>query len=156
MARDVDSIRASLDQPKISYYAFSYGTYLGEVYATLFPDRVRRMVLDSTVDPQGVWYADNIDQDYAFQARMEAFFGWVARYSSTYHLGTTAAQVQQAWYTARNRLAAQPDLRPERPAHRRRRVRRHVPAGRVQQHATGPAWPRPCPRTWCRTRPARC
>jgi len=115
VARDVDSIRASLDQPKISYYAFSYGTYLGEVYATLFPDRVRRMVLDSTVEPQGVWYADNLDQDYAFQGRMEAFFGWVARYSSTYHLGTTAAQVQQAWYTARNRLAAHPISGPNGP-----------------------------------------
>ena len=58
--------------------AFSYGTYLGQVYATLFPDRVRRMVLDSTVDPTGVWYADNIDQDYAFQGRMNAFFAWAA------------------------------------------------------------------------------
>ena len=115
VARDVDSIRASLHQPKISYYAFSYGTYLGEVYATLFPDRVRRMVLDSTVDPQGVWYADNIDQDYAFQGRMEAFFGWMARYSSTYNLGTTAAQVQQAWYTARKRLAAHPISGPNGP-----------------------------------------
>ncbi len=114
-ARDLDSIRVALNQPKINYYAFSYGTYLGEVYATLFPNRVRRMVLDSTVDPQGVWYADNIDQDYAFQARMEAFFGWVARYDSSYRLGSTAAQVQQAWYTARTRLAAQPITSPNGP-----------------------------------------
>jgi pimeloyl-ACP methyl ester carboxylesterase len=114
-ARDLDSIRVALNQPKISYYAFSYGTYLGEVYATLFPNRVRRMVLDSTVDPQGVWYTDNIDQDYAFQARMEAFFGWVARYNSSYHLGATTAQVQQAWYTARKRLAAQPITGPNGP-----------------------------------------
>jgi pimeloyl-ACP methyl ester carboxylesterase len=115
VARDVDSIRVSLHQQKINYYAFSYGTYLGEVYATLFPNRVRRMVLDSVVDPQGVWYTDNIDQDYAFQARMEAFFGWVARYSSTYHLGTSTAQVQQAWYTVRKRLAAQPITGPNGP-----------------------------------------
>ncbi len=114
-ARDLDSIRVALNQPKISYYAFSYGTYLGEVYATLFPNRVRRMVLDSTVDPQGVWYTDNIAQDYAFQARMEAFFGWVARYNSSYHLGATTAQVQQAWYTARQRLAAQPITGPNGP-----------------------------------------
>ena len=108
VARDLDSIRVALGQQKISYYAFSYGTYLGQVYATLFPDRVRRMVLDSTVDPRGVWYQDNIDQDYAFEGRMQAFFAWVATYDSTYHLGATAAQVQQAWYTARNRLLAHP------------------------------------------------
>ncbi|HEY2239125.1 MAG TPA: alpha/beta hydrolase [Streptosporangiaceae bacterium] len=108
VARDVDSIRSTLRQPKISYYAFSYGTYLGEVYATMFPSRVKRMVLDSTVDPQGVWYTDNIQQDYAFQKRFEAFFGWVAQYNDAYHLGTTGAQVQQAYYTARTKLMAHP------------------------------------------------
>jgi pimeloyl-ACP methyl ester carboxylesterase len=107
-ARDMDAIRAAFGVSKINYYAFSYGTYLGQVYATLFPDRVRRMVLDSVVDPTGVWYADNVDQDYAFQGRMEAFFAWVAKYDSTYHLGSTAAQVQSAWYRARNRLLAHP------------------------------------------------
>jgi pimeloyl-ACP methyl ester carboxylesterase len=82
-ARDMDAIRAAFGVSKINYYAFSYGTYLGQVYATLFPDRVRRMVLDSVVDPTGVWYADNVDQDYAFQGRMEAFFAWVAKADST-------------------------------------------------------------------------
>jgi pimeloyl-ACP methyl ester carboxylesterase len=107
-ARDMDSIRAAFGVSKINYYAFSYGTYMGQVYATLFPDRVRRMVLDSVVDPTGVWYADNVQQDYAFQGRMEAFFAWVAKYDSTYGLGSTAGQVQEAWYRARSRLLAHP------------------------------------------------
>ena len=108
IARDMDSIRAAFGVSKINYYAFSYGTYMGQVYATLFPGRVRRMVLDSTVDPTGVWYANNVDQDYAFQDRLEAFFAWVARYDGTYHLGSTAVQVQAAWYQARNQLLAHP------------------------------------------------
>jgi len=108
VARDMDAIRAAFGVSEINYYAFSYGTYIGQVYATLFPERVRRMVLDSTVDPTGVWYADNVQQDYAFQGRMEAFFAWVARYDGTYHLGSTAAQVQAAWYKARNQLLAHP------------------------------------------------
>jgi pimeloyl-ACP methyl ester carboxylesterase len=108
VARDLDSIRAAFGVAKINYYAFSYGTYIGEVYATLFPSRVRRMVLDSTVDPTGVWYTDNINQDYAFQGRMEAFFAWVAKYDGTYHLGGTGAQVQAAWYKARDQLLAHP------------------------------------------------
>jgi pimeloyl-ACP methyl ester carboxylesterase len=107
-ARDMDSIRAAFGVSKINYYAFSYGTYMGQVYATLFPDRVRRMVLDSVVDPTGVWYADNVGQDYAFQGRIAAFFAWTAKYNGTYHLGTTGAQVQKAWYRARDQLLAHP------------------------------------------------
>jgi pimeloyl-ACP methyl ester carboxylesterase len=108
VARDMDAIRAAFGVSKINYYAFSYGTYIGQVYATLFPDRVRRMVLDSVVDPTGVWYADNVGQDFAFQGRMDAFFSWAAKYNSTYHLGSTAGQVQAAWYRARSQLLAHP------------------------------------------------
>src|SRR6516225_12296804 len=107
-ARDMDSIRVAFGVAKINYYAYSWGTYLGQVYATLFPARVRRMVLDSTVDPTRVWYTDNIDQDYAFQARMDAFFAWVARYDGTYQLGRTATQVRDAYYRARNQLLTAP------------------------------------------------
>ncbi len=107
-ARDMDEIRQAFGVQKINYYAFSYGTYLGQVYATLFPDRVRRMVLDSTVDPTGAWYADNISQDYAFQGRLDAFFAWIAKYDGTYHLGSTPAEVSSAYYTARARLKANP------------------------------------------------
>jgi pimeloyl-ACP methyl ester carboxylesterase len=108
VARDLDSIRAAFGVAKINYLAFSYGTYLGQVYATLFPSRVRRMVLDSTVDPTGVWYTDNVDQDYAFQGRMNAFYAWAAQYDSTYNLGSTAAQVRASYYRARNRLQVHP------------------------------------------------
>lgn len=107
-ARDMDAIRQAFGVQKINYYGFSYGTYLGQVYGTLFPGRVRRMVLDSTVDPTGAWYNDNIEQDYAFQGRMDAFFAWTAKYDSDYHLGTTAAQVEAAYYQVRAKLAKNP------------------------------------------------
>jgi pimeloyl-ACP methyl ester carboxylesterase len=107
-ARDMNSIRAALGVPAISYFAYSYGTYLGQVFATLFPHRLRRMVLDSTVDPTGAWYADNIAQDYAFEGRMEAFFSWVAANNATFRLGSTRAAVDHAWYRARARLQAHP------------------------------------------------
>ena len=116
IARDMDQIRAAAGQRKLSYLGYSYGTYIGQVYATLFPQRVRRMVLDSTVDPTGVWYADNIAQDYAFQGRIQAFYAWVARYDRVYHLGSTAAQVSKSWYTAQARLAARPIAQPSGPA----------------------------------------
>ena len=107
-ARDMDAIRAALGQRQISYLGYSWGTYLGQVYATLFPHRLRKMALDSVVDPRGVWYADNIAQDYAFEARMRAFFAWAASHDSVYHLGSTEARVERAWYQARAMLKAHP------------------------------------------------
>lgn len=46
-ARDMDMIRAALGEEKISYYGISYGTVLGSAYASLFPERTDRVVLDS-------------------------------------------------------------------------------------------------------------
>jgi pimeloyl-ACP methyl ester carboxylesterase len=115
MARDLDQIREAFGVAKINYFAFSYGTYLGQVYGTLFPGRVRRMVLDSTVNPVGAWYQDNIDQDYAFQGRLDAFFAWTARYDSSYGLGSTQAQVQAAYYKARGELEKTPIAGPNGP-----------------------------------------
>ncbi|GAA3810495.1 alpha/beta hydrolase [Sphaerisporangium flaviroseum] len=107
-ARDMDKIRQALGEQKISYLGYSYGTYLGAVYATLFPDRVKRLVLDSVVDPEGVWYDANIAQDYAFDRRHRDFLAWVARHNDVYHLGRTQSEVSSAWYSMRERLGARP------------------------------------------------
>jgi pimeloyl-ACP methyl ester carboxylesterase len=74
-ARDMDIIRASLGFEKIHYLGISYGTYLGGVYATLFPDRVAAMVLDGAFDPAG----DSLEQRYSTQAEgfEKAFANWV-------------------------------------------------------------------------------
>ncbi len=50
-ARDMEQIRIALGEPKLNYLGVSYGTYLGVVYADLFPDRVGRFMIDSAVDP---------------------------------------------------------------------------------------------------------
>ncbi len=52
VARDMDRIRAALGEEKISYLGLSYGTYLGAMYADLFPNRVRAFALDGPVDPK--------------------------------------------------------------------------------------------------------
>jgi pimeloyl-ACP methyl ester carboxylesterase len=107
-ARDMDAIRAALGAPKLSYYGFSYGTYLGQVYATLFPSRVRRMVLDSNVDPRDVWYRANLRQDSAFELVMGAWFSWLAKYSSDYQLGSTADEVRQRFFEEETALRGHP------------------------------------------------
>ena len=70
------------------------------MYGTLFPQNVRRMVLDSNVDPRGVWYGDNLDQDVAFDKNILIWFGWVAQHDDVYHLGKTQSAVQRAWSTS--------------------------------------------------------
>lgn len=50
-ARDMDVIRAVLGDKKMHYLGYSYGTYLGTMYAELFPQKVGRMVLDGPIDP---------------------------------------------------------------------------------------------------------
>jgi pimeloyl-ACP methyl ester carboxylesterase len=50
-ARDMDVIRAVLGDKKMHYLGYSYGTYLGTMYAELFPNKVGRMVLDGPIDP---------------------------------------------------------------------------------------------------------
>ncbi|HEU5474567.1 MAG TPA: alpha/beta hydrolase [Actinophytocola sp.] len=50
-ARDIDRIRQALGETRLSYWGVSYGTYVGAVYATMFPERTDRTVLDSSSDP---------------------------------------------------------------------------------------------------------
>ena len=47
----MDVLRRAVGDKKLSYLGFSYGTYLGQVYANLFPDRVRALALDGVLDP---------------------------------------------------------------------------------------------------------
>ncbi|MBC8363911.1 MAG: alpha/beta fold hydrolase [Actinobacteria bacterium] len=51
VARDMDLIREALGEEQISFLGYSYGSRIGAVYAAMFPDRVRAMVLDGPVDP---------------------------------------------------------------------------------------------------------
>jgi pimeloyl-ACP methyl ester carboxylesterase len=50
-ARDMNRIRKRLGERKLTYFGFSYGTFIGETFAALFPERFRAMVLDGALDP---------------------------------------------------------------------------------------------------------
>lgn len=102
-AKDLDVIRRALGAPRINYFGYSYGTYLGAVYGTLFPSHVRRMVVDSVVDPakDNIWYEANLNQDIAFQTRWNDWKAWVAENDAAYHIGDTPEKVEQAWLTLR-------------------------------------------------------
>ncbi|WP_406234525.1 alpha/beta hydrolase [Nocardia sp. NBC_01009] len=96
-ARDLDAVRAALGVERISYLGISYGTYLGAVYASLFPAHVDRMVLDSNVNPDWVWTEEFAQQQVAGKQRLDDLFTWIAEHNGRYRLGDTAFQVYQNW-----------------------------------------------------------
>jgi pimeloyl-ACP methyl ester carboxylesterase len=49
--RDLDYLRRLVGDRRLNYRGLSYGTFIGETYANLFPRRVRAIVLDGVLDP---------------------------------------------------------------------------------------------------------
>jgi len=51
-ARDLNYLRQLVGDKALTYVGLSYGSFLGETYANMFPDRVRAMLLDSIANPR--------------------------------------------------------------------------------------------------------
>jgi pimeloyl-ACP methyl ester carboxylesterase len=112
-ARDMDRIRAALGEPKLSYLGYSYGTYLGAVYTSLFPQRSDRILLDSAVDPKLVWYDMWRTMGVGMALRLPDFTEWAAARDATYHLGATQAAVTRTYYNLAARLDRTPVTLPD-------------------------------------------
>ena len=72
-ARDMDILRAALGETKLNYVGKSYGTYLGTLYADIFPNKVGRFVLDGAVDPNISMKDQNLAQAVGFDKAIAAF-----------------------------------------------------------------------------------
>ena len=72
-ARDIDSIRQALGEDKISYFGFSYGSELGTVWATMFPETVRAVVVDGAVDPNADPLESSIQQAQGFESTLSTY-----------------------------------------------------------------------------------
>ncbi|MEU5287245.1 alpha/beta hydrolase [Streptomyces sp. NPDC020755] len=98
-ARDLDRIRAALNEEKTSYLGYSYGTALGAAYASMFPERADRIVLDSNIGDT------HLDRDglrrYALgmEQTLPDFAKWAARRHDSYGLGRTLEQVRASYLT---------------------------------------------------------
>jgi pimeloyl-ACP methyl ester carboxylesterase len=53
-ALDMDVLRRAVGDRKLSYFGESYGSYLGLVYANMFPGRVRAIAIDGIADPRAI------------------------------------------------------------------------------------------------------
>lgn len=61
-AADMNSILDALGQENLTYWGFSYGTLLGQTYATLFPERVGRVIIDGVANVFD-WYDSLLDEE---------------------------------------------------------------------------------------------
>jgi len=73
VARDLDQVRAAVGDERLTYLGFSYGTLIGEVYASLFPTHVRALALDGVVDPSLAEATLREDQAVAFEGALDRF-----------------------------------------------------------------------------------
>ena len=72
-ARDMDILRQALGDKQLNFMGKSYGTYLGTLYAKLFPYKVGRMVLDGAIDPNISTYQQSLAQAVGFDTALNAF-----------------------------------------------------------------------------------
>ena len=72
-ARDMELLRTLLKEPKLNYIGKSYGTYLGTLYAALYPKTTGRIVLDGAVDPTVAIRDQNIAQAVGFDTALKSF-----------------------------------------------------------------------------------
>lgn len=106
-ARDMDRIREALGESKLSYLGGSYGTQLGAVYATKFPERGDRIVLDSSLGAGGY----DAKAMRLFAPGMEERFPEFAEFAAArpkYGLGTTPEQVKAKFFDLAERLDETP------------------------------------------------
>jgi len=73
VARDMDEIRKAMGFDQINYLGFSYGTFLGAIYADMFPKQTDRVVLDSVMDPMLDYQEVRHGQAQGMQLSLTAF-----------------------------------------------------------------------------------
>lgn len=73
VVRDLDVVRAALDDEKLTFLGYSYGTFIGAKYAQAFPRNVRALVLDGAVDPAQSAVESAVAQNAGFQLAFDAF-----------------------------------------------------------------------------------
>jgi pimeloyl-ACP methyl ester carboxylesterase len=77
VARDLELLRQAVGDDGLTYLGYSYGTEIGWVYASLFPDSVRALILDGVVDPVSQ-QSGFVDQYEAFERTLDHFDSWCA------------------------------------------------------------------------------
>lgn len=73
VARDMESVRKALGDGKLNYVGYSYGTAIGQVYADMYPQNIRSMVLDGALDLSQDFDQLNEQQSIGFERAFQAY-----------------------------------------------------------------------------------
>jgi len=82
-AKDMEILRNLLNEDKLNFLGKSYGTYLGTLYASLFPKSVGRMVLDGAVDPSSSLREQQIAQAVGFDQALNNYLASQSEFNLT-------------------------------------------------------------------------
>ncbi|KAI3617990.1 alpha beta hydrolase fold family [Moniliophthora roreri] len=74
VVRDMLKIVEASGQDKLQFWGFSYGTVLGATFATIFPDRVGRVIIDGCLDMDSYFRNDLGNQIVDSDKAMQTFF----------------------------------------------------------------------------------
>ncbi len=97
-ARDMDLVRSVLGDSKLNFIGYSYGTWLGAWYASLFPERVGRMLLDSSMNVAATFDDATLLQEVGSQRVMdEVVLPYAARHAQRFNMGNNPAQIKSAF-----------------------------------------------------------
>ena len=69
-AKDMELLRGLLKEPKLNFLGKSYGTFLGTLYAALYPTKVGKFVLDGAIDPNATNAQQNLIQAVGFDSAL--------------------------------------------------------------------------------------
>lgn len=94
-AKDLDILRAVVNDPKLNYLGYSYGTFLGSTYASLFPENVGRVVLDGALDPSLSNEELTRGQARAFEKAIRAYVSSCLQQQGCPVTGTVDTAVQE-------------------------------------------------------------
>ncbi|GAB2871448.1 alpha/beta hydrolase [Actinoallomurus bryophytorum] len=112
VARDLDLLRQALGESKLNYLGYSYGTYLGTAYASLFPRHTDRMLVDGVVGPSMAW---RDEWRTSLGPGVDERFGDFARFAAagSYGLGRTSGQVHARFVALARALDRRPLQTPQ-------------------------------------------
>ena len=106
-ARDMDVLRAALGDEKLNYMGKSYGTFMGSLYAQLFPNKIGRVVLDGAVDPTISQYEQVLTQAESFDNALTNFLKECEKFKNC-ALPTDVDQARKAIISLLNATASIP------------------------------------------------
>jgi pimeloyl-ACP methyl ester carboxylesterase len=107
VVRDLDAMRATLGDEKLTYLGYSYGTRIGSAYAETFPQNVRAMILDGAVDPNADPVEADIRQAAAFQTAFNDYAADCAK-DPTCPLGTDPTKAVEVYHGLVDPLVQKP------------------------------------------------